>query len=214
MVTRRIGLTDVRQGKAPPRLRLLAPIRYLQIDHPEKRRYDFKLPALITIVSFFVFVLLHPSPPIFGESGLLRFTRDFLIMAVPFMVGALATVSMGSPGQHLDRRPLGAELMLDGEILTLRQFTCYLLGYLCFLGMVALITVVVAGLLKDTVLFWTKDLPLVARYVRLGGIAVVFALLSMLVITVFWALYFLTDVVNRGAKMPPTPGATSLDKSK
>jgi hypothetical protein len=43
-------------------------------------------------------------------------------MAVPFMIGALASVAMGSPGLHLDKRPVGSDLLLDGEILTLRQF--------------------------------------------------------------------------------------------
>jgi len=177
----------------------------LAIYHPEKRRYDFIVPGAVAAVTFAIFVFLTPSPPVFGESGLLRFARDFLIMAVPFMVGALAAVAMGAPGQHLDRRPMGAELMLDGEVLTLRQFTCYMLGYLCFVGMVTLIAVVAATLLKDTAVHWLKATPTLMRIVRLGGVASMSLLFSILAVTVFWALYFLTDVVNRGAKIFPPP---------
>ncbi len=79
--------------------------------------------------------LLPLTPDAIANSklaGVLKFARDLLIMAVPFMIGALASVAMGSPGTHMDRRPVGAELVLDGEVLSLRQFVCYLLGYLSF----------------------------------------------------------------------------------
>jgi hypothetical protein len=62
---------------------------------------------------------VSPKPPLWGDPGLLRFARDLLIMAVPFMIGALAAVSMGAPGEHLDRRPLGVEIMLANDVLTL-----------------------------------------------------------------------------------------------
>jgi len=196
VATRRLGLQDVTQRRSS-RLRLLAPLRYLAIHHPEKTTYDLIVPLGMTAVGCIVYFALHPHPAIFGDNGVLKFTRDLLIMAVPFMVGALAAVAMGSPGTHLDKRPTGAELLLDGEVLTLRQFVCYLLGYLSFLSLVVLLLSVAATLLHDNVLQWLATHPAFVEPVRAAGVAVLVFLLSSLTVTVLWSLYFLTDIVNR-----------------
>lgn len=197
MGARQVGLPDVHQGAPQSRLRLLAPIRYLLIKNEEKARYDFVVPGIVAIVGWAVYSVMDPKPALFGDDGLLRFARDLLIMAVPFMVGALAAVAMGAPGAHLDRRPNGVELFLHGELLTLRQFVCYLLGYLCFLGLITLGAVVGAALLHHTVLVWTSGMLELRALVHSAGVLVLFVLLSALCVTVFWSLYFLTDIVNR-----------------
>lgn len=190
-------LRDVTADRSGSRLRLLVPLRYLSITHPEKTRYDLWLPLIVAGIGWVVLVLIQPRPPIFGQEGLLRFARDLLIMAVPFMVGALAAVSMGAPGPHLDRRPIGVELRLDNDVLTLRQFLCYLLGYLSFLGLVSLVAVVSASLLHDAVLSWTAGHSVIRLVVYGVGTLILANLLSFLSITVFWSLYFLTDITNR-----------------
>lgn len=192
-----IGLPDITHGAQGSRKRLLAPLRYLAINHAEKSKYDFWLPSAIGVGAWVVYFLIEPKPPLFGEAGLLRFARDLLIMAVPFMVGALAAVSMGAPGPHLDRRPIGVEMRLDNDALTLRQFLCYLLGYLSFLGLVTLVAVVTAALLRDGVVAWTANVPFIRSLVHASGALVLSMLLSFLSVTVFWSLYFLTDVANQ-----------------
>ena len=189
-------IRDIGHAAHISQLRLLAPLRYLAIRHPEKYKYDVFVPTAIGIGMWALYLIMEPKPPLFGEEGLLRFSRDLLIMAVPFMVGALAAVSMGSPGPHLDRRPLGAELYLDNDSLTLRQFLCYLLGYLCFLGLITLILVVFAGLMRGVVLTWTDGLPTARWIIKSAGAFSLSILLSFLSVTVFWSLYFLTDVAN------------------
>jgi hypothetical protein len=193
----RIKYLDVEEGGHHSRLRLLAPLRYLEIRHPEKRRYDVTVPALVGVTAWTLYLLVQPRADLFGDAGLLRFARDLLVMAVPFMVGALAAVSMGAPGSNFDRRPMGAELWLDNDALTMRQFLCFLLGYLSFLGLVTLFAVVAAGLLKDAVLLWTATFPLLRTAVWTAGTLILSLLLSSLAVTVFWSLYFLTDVANR-----------------
>jgi hypothetical protein len=197
MGTRQLGVTDVRQGGRRSRLRLLAPLRYLAIHNPEKSFYDFKLPLIVAATGFVIYFILFPALPLFGDNGLLRFVRDLLIMGVPFMIGSLAAVAMGAPGPYLDRRPLGVELYLSDRVLTLRQFVCYLLGYLSFLGLITLTAAVAAPLIHDTVASWLSAAPHVRAAVHLTGVGVFAVLLSALSITVLWALYFLTDVVNR-----------------
>jgi len=185
----RIEYLDVEEGGSHSRLRLLAPLRYLKIRHPEKRKYDLFIPSAVGIAGWAVYQLIEPRPALFGDAGLLRFARDLLIMAVPFMVGALAAVSMGAPGPNLDRRPMGAELWLDNDPLTMRQFFCFLLGYLSFLGLIVLIGVVAAGLLKDGVMVWTAAHPMVRTFVQATGSLVLSLLLSFLSVTVLWSLY-------------------------
>jgi hypothetical protein len=196
MATPGVGLRDITERKVS-RLRLLAPLRYLAIHHPEKTTYDLIAPIGVTIVACVAYFWIQPHPAIFGEAGILKFTRDLLIMAVPFMIGALAAVAMGSPGPHLDKRPVGTDLLLDGEVLTMRQFVCYLLGYLSFLSLLVLLLSIGATLLHGQVVSWTAAYPKLLLPVKIAGVSVLSFLLSTLTITVLWSLYFLTDVVNR-----------------
>lgn len=197
MGTQEVELIDVHHGRPPSRKRLLAPLRYLEIRHPEKTHYDFIMPLIWAGLMMIGYWIMDPKPALFGETGLLKLVRDLLIMAVPFMVGALAAVSMGAPGPHLDRRLLGSEIRLDGEVLTSRQFVCYLLGYLCFLGIVVLIAAVLAAVLRDAVLQWTACSLYLRLGIRVAGTAVLFIGLAALTVTVLWSLYFLSVVVNR-----------------
>jgi hypothetical protein len=194
MGIRGVELRDAREGQAA-RLRLLAPLRYLIIYHPEKTFYDFKLPLIFTAALSIGYFAIYPRIAIFGDLGLLKYVRDLLIMAVPFMIGALATVAMGTPGPQLDRRPVGADLVLDGQALTLRQFVCYLLGYLSFLGLLTLILAVSATLLQSSIA--AHSIPAVRDLLCAIGVIGLMGLLSSLTVTVLWALYFLTEIVNQ-----------------
>jgi hypothetical protein len=202
-------LRDIAPSAYGTRLRLLAPLRYLAIKHSEKLRYDVLIPSLVGLLAWIAYSAIQPRLHLFGDDGLLRFARDLLIMAVPFMVGALAAVSMGAPGPHLDRRPLGTELYLGNDSLTLRQFLCYLLGYLSFIGLVTLILVVTAGLMREPVLAWTVGAPMLRATIKALGSLSLLMLLSYLSVTVFWSLYFLTDVANQ-----PTGITQELGSSK
>ena len=190
-------LRAVSHGREPSRLRLLAPVRYLLIRHPEKITYDIIVPFAVAVAAWLVYWFVDPKPALFGPEGLLHFARDLLIMAVPFMVGALAAVGMGSPGTHMDSKPVGVELRLDGRSLTLRQFICYMLGYLCFVGLVTLAGVVLADLMHDPIVAWVSDSHAARLWIKMGGTFALSLLLSVLTVSVFWSLYFLTDVVNR-----------------
>jgi hypothetical protein len=91
--------------------------------------------------------------------------------------------------------------------LTLRQFVSYLLGYLCFVALTTLGLATAAPLVHDTVVGWFASAPTLGLVVWICGITVLSLLLSILAITVLWALYFLTDVVNRPAADRDFPAA-------
>lgn len=197
MGTRQVGLIDVRETTRPQRLRLLAPLRYLVIFAPEKRYYDLVLPAIAAAACVLVYNIVYPRPLLFGPAGILTIAQSFLIMAVPFLIGALAAVSMGSPGAHLDRRAVGVGIYLDGEALTLRQFVSYLLGYLCFVGLVTFLAVSFLIVLEAPLRAAFSGHPVFAAVLVQAGVAILAVLFSVFTVTVFWALYFLTDIVNR-----------------
>ena len=197
MGTSEVNLRDITVGGSSSRLRLLAPLRYLSIRAPEKAFYDRWLPLIVGGASWALYNVLDPKPAIFGPAGLLSVAQNFLLLAVPFLIGSLGAVAMGSPGQHLDRRAVGASVLLDGEVLTLRQFVSYLLGYLCFIGLAAFIMVTVEMLIQPAVVKLLSPETWIGVAVEQIGIALMLAVFSAFTITVFWALYFLTDVVSR-----------------
>ena len=96
----------------------------------------------------------------------------------------------------MDVRPRGVDLRLNGRALTLRQFVCYLLGYLSFVGLLTLGGAVGAALLRATVVHWLAGSPKWLIVVKAFGTLTLSVMLATLTITVFWGLYFLTDVVN------------------
>ena len=190
-------LRDVVHGRERSRLRLLAPLRYLAIFHPEKRKYDVAIPLLVSLLAWALYTFVVPTVPVFGADGILKSVKDFLALAVPFSIGALASVAMGGPGAHMDRRPAGADLVLYDRALTLRQFVCYLLGYLSFLCFITLVSATIADLIRVSVITWFVSDPRWLYTVHSIGVLVLATMLSTLFVTVLWSLYFLTDIVNR-----------------
>lgn len=189
-------LTDVASGAMQSRKRLLAPLRYLSIEHEEKGKYDLWIPLLLATALWLGAQLLPSKIAIFGNEGILKYFRDVLIMSVPFMIGALAAVAMGSPGPRLDRRPAGDDLLLDGKALTLRQFTCYLLGYLSFISIATLCTTIAGELLREPIKLIAEHYG-VSEILKDIFLAILLVFFSITLITILWALYFLTVIVNR-----------------
>ncbi len=79
MGAREIELKDVHSGPPPSRKRLLAPLRYLSIRHPEKTLYDFVVPALWAVVLFAGYWLIEPKPALFADGGLIKLGRGSIV---------------------------------------------------------------------------------------------------------------------------------------
>lgn len=193
----RIGLQDVHHGQLPRRSPLFAPVRYLWIKAATKARYDVVLPAVLGVSLWCVYNAAGSTLTVFGASGVLADLQGLLQMAVPFLIGALATVAMSSPSEALDRRLVGSPVTLDGVSLTTRQFVCYLLGYLSFLGFTIFLAILLVKNLNPlfalvlSEAFWVRE---ITAQMFAAGFCL---LLAAFCVTTFWALFFLTDVVNR-----------------
>ncbi|WP_153003764.1 hypothetical protein [Aureimonas ureilytica] len=194
---RRVGLPDIHHGRARRRSPLLAPLRYLWIEAATKTRYDFILPTIVGLCLWGSYNLAGSRITVFGADGFLIDLQGLLQMAVPFLIGALATVAMASPGEAIDRRLTGAPVTLDGAMLTTRQFVCYLLGYLSFLGFSLLIFIITIKAFREPVswiVLGTRWAEIAVQQLTAGVFSL---LLASFCLTTFWALFFLTDVVNR-----------------
>lgn len=190
------GLKNIRSGGPHSRLRLLAPLKYLQVYHPEKAKYDITIPLICTICLFAFYVLIDDRPRLFGDNGIAKSLRDILAIAIPFLFGALASVAMGLPGPYFDKRPLGAPLLLNGRALTMRQFVAYLLGYVTFLSLVLLATCFIGDTFHDSIIAITSKLHVPRWALFYFSAFLMLGLVSFLSISILWSLYFLTDVVN------------------
>ncbi|MGH7047887.1 MAG: hypothetical protein ACREE2_16025, partial [Stellaceae bacterium] len=68
------------------------------------------------------------------------------------------------------------------------------------LSLISRITLIVAcgaEIFHNSVLTWTENAMFLRAWIRGIGMFFLVYLLSMLIVTVLWSLYFLTDVVNR-----------------
>lgn len=198
METKRyLGLPDVHHGPLRRDYPLLAPLRYLRIGAPAKRIYDFVLPTICAAILCILYVTLNLGPAATKENGILSDLQSLLTMAVPFLIGALATVAMASPVDALDKRPAGAEIVFEGRVLSLRQFVCYLLGYLSFVGFVLLLMIFSLRALSPPISVLLDGFPRTTTVVESVTVVLFAWIISSLCLTILWALYFLTDVVNR-----------------
>jgi hypothetical protein len=84
-----------------------------------------------------------------------------------------------------------------GKALSLRQFVCYLLGYLSFVGLVLFIAILLSNFISPSVVFILSDHRELYNIVHCLFALMFFILMSVFTTTIFWALYFLTDSVNR-----------------
>ena len=138
---------------------ILSSLRFLVIegDQPfwrSKRVYEFVAPALIT--TSFLLVTTY-VPQIFIQNFLGNVTDkifQFMVFVVPFHLAALVALSTFQR-RGLDEKLAGTNAQvkvwsnMDStsfyEILTLRQYVSLLYGYLCTIGIIYIITYILAS---------------------------------------------------------------------
>ncbi len=118
--------------------RLLVPLKYLQIKHPEKIKFDLIFP--------FIFACLFFAPvfsPEFRQAAvtnldMLGRSSDLLSILTGFFVAALAAVATFGGSEMNEDMPGAVPVTLrhknvaEPEILSRRRFLCFLFGYLAF----------------------------------------------------------------------------------
>lgn len=181
------------RGETPAWVRLLAPFRYLTIQHGLKSRFDWIWPGILTAITIIVFCLLPIQPKLFGDHGILQGIRDLIVLFSAFFVAALAAVATFAR-ESLDDPMQGTSPRLGERELTRRQFVCYLFGYLAVLAFMLFLAIIVAEIGTPS-LHVVLSPPLFSWVKLITGTIFTLAFWNMMVTTLL-GVYFLVERVN------------------
>ncbi len=182
--------------------RLLYPLNYWLIKHPEKKWYDFIFPAILTVLFLFFYISMPLSVCLSGPEGILTAIMNLLQMLIGFYIASLAAVAtFNKPGMDDLMRGTPPTLMTkvrgkkQSKELTRRRFLCLLLGYLALTGVGLYFSGKLAVLFKENLLFF-----LGSQYYEIGKLAFVAFYVyaaSHLIVTTLLGLYYMVDRIHR-----------------
>lgn len=122
--------------------RILKALDYLRIRHPAKYKYDYFIPAALTVVSVSTLYLLPINVSIFGQQGIISAVTGLLQILTGFYIASLAAVAtFDKPGMDdvmPGDKPMKLRVTKKGERtdeeLTRRRLLCLMFGYMAFLS--------------------------------------------------------------------------------
>ncbi|MCF3642915.1 hypothetical protein LXM94_23395 [Rhizobium sp. TRM95111] len=202
--------------------RLLVPLKYLRIKHPEKLKFDFVFPLVFACI--FLAPVLSPDFRAAAADGiqLLERSSDLLSILTGFFVAALAAVATFG-GDEMDKEMPGTQPVTltdpfrphDPERLTRRRFLCFLFGYLAFVSLAVYLVGFAFAALQTYVIAKYVPTYTVASFIIFWGLYG-FALGNLLANTLL-GLFYLTDRIhrpNRVVSIPPPKNSPAPDKKE
>ncbi|HII3258226.1 TPA: hypothetical protein ACY3ID_005021, partial [Citrobacter amalonaticus] len=115
--------------------KILTPIDYIRIKHPEKRVFDIFIPLIVSVcITGFIFYLDRPIP-IISKDGLISVINGILQILSGFYIASMAAVATFQKS-GMDTVMDGSPPTLKGRDLTRRKFLTYLFGYLAFISII------------------------------------------------------------------------------
>lgn len=111
--------------------KILTPINYLRINHPEKRVFDFWIPVAASIALGLGLLLLDSPITLLNKDGLVSVVNGILQILSGFYIASMAAVATFQK-DGMDDVMDGTPPTLKGVDLTRRKFLTYLFGYLAF----------------------------------------------------------------------------------
>lgn len=177
-------------------MKLVSPLGYLLIHHPQKRVVDFVLPLTFAVLLTALIVYFTNTVTILGKDGLIDSLVSFVQFLTGFYIAALAAVAT-FPNKNIDEVADGSPLKLKGKELTRRQFLSYMFGFLAFTGF-AFVS------LSELLMAMQSEIYLLevrwGEYVYLHFKAVTFCLylfvFFVIVFTSLYGLYYLTEKIH------------------
>ena len=114
---------------------LLSPLKYLKIQHPVKRRWDFVSPVISgTLFTLLIYIWPEVDSP-FGKSGYIVSLQSLYATLGGFYITCLTVItSIGSSNldEPMDGYP-AVTIGNDKDPMTRRRFLGFLFGYMAFL---------------------------------------------------------------------------------
>lgn len=186
---------------------LLSPVRYLKIRQGEslfrsKAVYDWILPLLLAAITHFITIRFAGNIRIFSEEGIIGGFQKLMEILVPFYIAALAAVAT------FERKGLDDEMKGDpayfwvtsstgeviAQVLTRRQFICYLFGYLAFSSLVLFVSILFCNILADNVGKMLRTSYLEYLFYLKTGLEFVFLFfIWQVIIITLLGVYFMSD---------------------
>ncbi len=177
---------------------LLAPLRYLLIQHERVRTYNVYLPFVLALFVTAIMIVPGDVYQISANDGYLDKTTGVLATLGGFFIAALTLVTMDQNGS-LDQPIAGIKPpVLRGEVepITRRRFLSYLFGYSAFSSFVLSIASMMATTIGPTL---GELMPEIARYVSTIILLFLFNFwASQLVIATLLGLYYFTERLPKG----------------
>jgi hypothetical protein len=189
---------------------LTRPIAFRQIKHPALRVINIFIPAGLTLLVVFVYVLLPVKPKLFGDDSITSNALLFITVLPGFFIAALAAVAtfpstdldeiMPNPAPTLVMRTGGKSEAVE---LTYRVFLCHLFSYLTVLSFAGFVVGVASDLTAGSILFWLAMIPsptihsLVSSCLHLVYLLLFAWLFANLIVATVYGLYFLVERIHR-----------------
>lgn len=193
--------------------RIFVPLRYLSIDHPEKRKFDLYLPLIFCVIFILPIFSEQFRQDALGALDIVGKISGFLGVLTGFFIAALAAVATFGKQEMDDPMPGEPPVRLEHrvnretyfEALSRRRFLSLLFGYLSFMSL----TLYIIGyiyLVLDKYLIATSYPPLLFPGVRTGIFSVFWVFYSFFIANIlsntYLGLFYLSDRIHRPNKVP------------
>lgn len=176
--------------------KLVTPLKYLLISHPQKSLVDIIIPVLMSALVIVFMLFTKPSILLIGKDGLIDSISAFAQFLTGFYVASLAAVAT-FPNKNMDCLMDGEPLTLAGKSLTRRQYLSYMFGYLAFVGICLAISgkilvLTASSIYGISIVISSSGYLALSLFILFVYLALVF---SIFMVTLY-ALYYLTEKIH------------------
>ncbi|MEH6346025.1 MAG: hypothetical protein V7785_13120 [Bermanella sp.] len=178
--------------------KLLTPLNYLRIKHPQKQLVDIVLPLVFSLLICIAFYFLPKPIGLLGQNGLILSLSGFLQVLAGFFIAALGAIAT-FPNKDMDRPTDGIPLKLDELELTRRQFLSYMFGFLAFTGFIlVLLSKMVLSAESNIIHLLSNVNDQYRLWLKLVFSFLYFTIFNSLLFTTLFGLHYLTEKIHEG----------------
>lgn len=184
---------------------ILRPFLYLTVRHESKvpQIINWSIPLVFSVlfVGFYYFNLTNLN--IFGSSGFLIKVLGLMQSLAGFYIAALAAVAaLNNPNmdEPMPGKPPVMNIIYNNGIqeieLTRRRYMCSMFSYLTAACLILCLAIIISTSFNEYAkLFFSVNIVL---GLKLISAAVIFFILTQMMIVTFWGLYYLGEKVHTG----------------
>ncbi|GAK26254.1 hypothetical protein [Serratia liquefaciens] len=174
------------------RSKLVTPLGYFFIKHPEKRWFDIAFPVLFSAIIVLIISYMPKHVSLIGKDSLISLVNGILQILSGFYIASMAAVATFQK-DGMDEVMDGEPPKLKGKPLTRRQFMTHLFGYLAFLSIVLYFVGGALQLAGPSI----KDIELFSNvYVRILALFLYLFAVSNILFTTALGMFFMIDKMH------------------